>query len=76
MANSRNYWTSLNRDRLWCVTQEGTGQVMGMWLTQEAAWEACKRLARFSRGEAFLKGRDGSIRLRETYGNDPVRSVG
>lgn len=76
MANTKNFWTALKSDSRWHVTQEGTGKDCGSWSAQAPAWEECKRLARISKGEAFLKGRDGTIRERETYGNDPIRSPG
>jgi len=34
-------------------------------------WKYAKDKARDTKGEAFLKGRDGKIRERNTYGNDP-----
>ena len=75
-TNDRNYWTSLEHNGSWYVTQEGTLDLCGNWKTQDEAWKECKRLARLSKGEALLTGQDGLIRLRETYGHDPVGSPG
>jgi hypothetical protein len=44
--------------------------------TQAAAWKEAKKLARSSKSEALLHGRDGKIRERNTYRQDPPRTKG
>jgi hypothetical protein len=44
--------------------------------TQEDAWNQATQLARQNRSEALLHGRDGQIRERNTYREDPVQSKG
>lgn len=71
MANDKNYWTSQREDGQWAVQKEGGERASSLHKTQAEAWEAAKQNARQTGGEAFLKGRDGKIRERNTYGTDP-----
>jgi uncharacterized protein DUF2188 len=63
-------------DRGWAVTAEGASAPSAFFKTQSAAWEKAKAVARRERSEAFLHGKDGHIRERNTYGHDPERSKG
>lgn len=63
-------------DRGWAVTEEGAAAPSAVLKTQSAAWEKAKALARRERSEAFLHGKDGRIRARNTYGPDPERHKG
>lgn len=71
MPNPKNYWCSEHTDGWWYVQQEGAAGYISKHQTQAPAWEETKRLARASKGEAFLKGKDGKIRERNSYGDDP-----
>jgi len=71
MANDKNFWTQKRSDGKWEVKKEGAGRASKVTDTQADAWKYAKNKARSSKGEAFLKGRDGKIRERNTYGNDP-----
>ena len=71
MPSENDYWCKPRPDGKWAVAKEKAEQPSGVFETQAEAWEACKDLARESRGEAFLQGEDGQIRERNTYGNDP-----
>jgi len=44
--------------------------------TQAEAREAAREIARRNKRELFVNGRDGQIRERNTYGQDPRRSKG
>ena len=70
MSNRRNYWTTL-RDDGWAVQREGGHRASSVHASQDEAWGESRRLARGAGGEAFLQGRNGRIRARNTYGNDP-----
>jgi hypothetical protein len=66
-------------DKGWLVEVEGTGakrRARSNHRTQEAAWKEAKKVARGSKSEALLHGRDGKIRDRNTYGPDPRRTKG
>ena len=60
----------------WAVTEEGAAEPFAVFKTQSEAWEKAKSIARKERTEAFLHGRDGQIRERNTYGHDPTRHKG
>lgn len=70
-----NYWTS-KRGSEWAVKKEGSSRASSLHSTQAEAWNEARRLARGSGGEAFLKGQDGQIRARNTYGKDPFPPKG
>jgi len=72
---SDNYWTS-KRTAGWAVKKEGASRAASVHSTQSEAWTEARRLARGSGGEAFLKGEDGKIRARNTYGKDPFPPKG
>jgi hypothetical protein len=63
-------------ERGWAVTEEGGSAPSAVFKTQGAAWEKAKAIARRERSEAFLHGKDGRIRSRNTYSQEPVRSKG
>jgi hypothetical protein len=60
----------------WAVKEEGAAEPFAVFKTQSEAWEKAKSIARKERTEAFLHGRDGQIRERNTYGHDPTRHKG
>lgn len=60
----------------WEVKVEGTARARSTHDTQAQAWKAGREVARRAKAEAFLHGRDGKIRERNSYGRDPRRSKG
>jgi hypothetical protein len=60
----------------WAVKEEGATEPLAVFKTQSEAWEKAKSIARKERTEAFLHGRDGQVRERNTYGHDPTRHRG
>jgi len=60
----------------WAVKADGAAEPFAVFKTQSEAWEKAKSIARKERTEAFLHGRDGQIRERNTYGYDPTRHKG
>ncbi|WMS43671.1 DUF2188 domain-containing protein [Acuticoccus sp. MNP-M23] len=75
-ANEKNYWTQQRDDSRWETLKEGAERASKVFDTQAESWAYTKEMAQKSMGEAFLKGMDGKIRERNTYGNDPVSSKG
>jgi len=71
MPNNNNYWTQPRPDGQWESIREGARRATKVTDTQAEAWEDSRPRAREKGGEAFLKGRDGKIRERNSYGNDP-----
>lgn len=72
---SENFWTT-RRPRGWAVKKEGSTRASSVHKTQEAAWNETRRLARGTEGEAYLQGKNGKIRARNTYGKDPYPPKG
>lgn len=60
----------------WRVQVEGTGGARSTHKTQAEAAQTARRIARQSKAELLIHGRDGKIRDRSTYGRDPRRSTG
>ncbi len=76
MEPKKNYWTSKRTDGKWAVKHSGAKKATLLFNTQEEAWKEARRLARAVGSEAFLKGKDGKIRARNSYGNDPYPPKG
>ncbi len=76
MADDKNYWTQQRPDGKWESKREGGERASKVTENQAEAWDYSKSKAKESGGEAFLKGRDGKIRERNTYGKDPYPPKG
>ena len=76
MSISKNYWTQQRRDGKWETKREGAGRPLFVTDTQAQAWAYTKALAKAAGGEALLKGQNGRIRKRNTYGPDPYPPPG
>ena len=64
------------RDGKWAVRKEGAERVTRRYNTQGEAIDAAREIARKQRSEVFVHGRDGRIRERSSYGNDPFPPKG
>lgn len=60
----------------WAVRREGSERASSLHDTQAAAERAGRELARNSHTEFLLHGRNGQIRERDSYGNDPYPPPG
>jgi len=76
MPNEKNYWTQQRPDGKWESKREGADRASKVTDTQGEAWKHSKQRAADTKGEALLKGRDGKIRERNTYGKDPYPPKG
>ena len=76
MTSKKDYWTSKRNDGKWAVKHSGAQRASSLFDTQEQAWKEARRLARTSGTEAYLKDRNGKIRARNSYGNDPFPPKG
>ncbi|MGY8524221.1 DUF2188 domain-containing protein [Paracidovorax citrulli] len=56
----------------WNVSREGDSVPSSHHPTQEEAIEAATDVARRDRVELLVHGRDGQIRMRNSFGNDPA----
>jgi Uncharacterized protein conserved in bacteria (DUF2188) len=64
------------RDGEWIVEREGASRASSRHRTQAEADEGGRAVARREQVELIVHGRDGRIRQRESYGNDPGKSRG
>lgn len=55
----------------WAVRGAGSQRATSVHPTQRSAIDAAREIARSQRTELFIHGRDGRIRERDSYGNDP-----
>ena len=76
MPNKDNFWTSPREDGRWESQREGSQRPSRVFDTQREAWDYSRDRARTNGGEAYLQGRDGQIRERNTYGKDPYPPKG
>jgi uncharacterized protein DUF2188 len=60
----------------WKVERSGSERASSVHRTQAEAETEGRRLARADEVEFFLHGRDGRIRERDTYGQDPYPPKG
>ncbi len=55
----------------WAVRKGGAAKATSTHQTQADAIAAATRIARNQRTELYIHGKDGRIRERNSYGNDP-----
>ena len=70
MAN-RNNVHIVQRGNGWGTLREGGQRSSQVFDTQAQAIAAGREMARQGRGEMLTHGRNGQIRARDSYGNDP-----
>jgi hypothetical protein len=74
MANKGVHVTP--RENLWAVEREGGQRASSLHDTQAQAEAVGRAIARREKVEFFLHGRNGQIRERDSYGNDPYPPPG
>ena len=72
---AKDYWTTSHPDG-WQVKGSGNSRATSIHARQEDAWAETRARAKEAGGEAYLNGRNGKIRARNTYGNDPKSTKG
>lgn len=73
MSNAQHVVPSL---RGWMVKRAGVSRPSSRHATQDEAIAAAKDIARKERTELYIHGRDGRIRERNSYSNDPYPPKG
>lgn len=63
-------------DNGWAVRSAGSRRASSIHSTQDEAISAGREIARNQRSELFIHGRNGQIRERDSYGNDPFPPKG
>jgi len=59
------------RENGWAVRGAGNTRDTSHHATQAEAFDAAREIAKNQESEVFIHGKDGQIRERNTYGNDP-----
>ena len=62
--------------RKWSVRKAGSSRATKTFATQKEAIEKGREIARHQGTELYIHGRDGRIRERDSYGNDPTHRRG
>jgi hypothetical protein len=70
MSKNQNIWV-VTHSSGWAVKKEGIEQPVSTHKTQSAAIDEGRTIAQRNHSELFIQGRDGKIRDRDSYGNDP-----
>ena len=60
----------------WSVRKAGASRVTSTYRTQGEAITRARELAKDQSTELYIHGRDGRIRERDSFGNDPRKSKG
>lgn len=66
----KNQWVS-PRDGQWSVHGEGNMRDTKLFDTQREAQKYANEIAKNQGSEVIVQGRDGKIRSKDSYGNDP-----
>lgn len=66
----KNQWV-VQTDDGWGVRGEGNTKITSNHDTQQQAINAARQIAQNQKSELIIQGRDGKIRARDSYGNDP-----
>ncbi len=61
----------IRKDGQWVVEREGAARPTSRHATQKEAEQKGRAAAKRDKVEFLLHGRNGKIRLRDSYGNDP-----
>lgn len=71
MANKKNVSVQPTGDGDWGAKREGADRYSRRFDTQKEAIDAGRRMAQDSKGELSIRGKDGQIREKRSYGGDP-----
>jgi uncharacterized protein YdaT len=66
----KDQWVVRHGDK-WAVKGEGNKRATKVTDTQKQAISLAKEIAQNQKSELIIQGRDGKIRSKDSYGNDP-----
>ena len=67
----KNQWVSPRDKGKWAVHGEGNAKDTKIFDTQKAAQDYAIDIAKNQKSEVIVQGKDGKIRSKDSYGNDP-----
>ncbi len=71
VAGKNVHVTYSHADKIWNVKYAGEDKAIATFSTQEEAFEHGRDVAKQQKSELLLHGKDGAIREKNSYGNDP-----
>ena len=71
----KNQWDSRRPSGKWAVHGERNNRDTALYDTQAQANECAIEIAKNQKSEVIIQGRDGRIRSKDSYGNDPCPLV-
>lgn len=71
MTNNKGVHITPRDDGHWNVIRDGAQRASSVHSTQAEAADVGREAARRDQAELYIHGRDGRIRDRDSYGNDP-----
>lgn len=66
----KNQWV-VKRDSGWAVVGEGNSRATAVTRTQKEARDIARSIAKNQKSEVIVQNREGKIRSKDSYGNDP-----
>jgi len=73
--SGKNQWV-VPRDSGWAVRGEGNSKDTSHHRTQQEAIDAAREIAQNQQSEMFIQNKQGRIRERNSYGDDPYPPEG
>ena len=67
----KTQWVSPRGDGKWAVKSEGASRASKLFDTQAEAAAHAVDIATRTKSEVIIQGKDGKIRSKDSYGNDP-----
>jgi hypothetical protein len=72
MSKKPDVWVTQRDDGRWQVRRENADRASSIHETQGAANDRAAEIARHAGVERITQGRDGKIRSKDSFGNDPA----
>jgi len=66
----KNQWVT-KHPKGWAVKGEGNKRATKITKTQKEAINIAKKIAKNQKSELYIQNREGKIRSKDSYGNDP-----
>ena len=76
MPKKSNIAVEPRPDGRWAVQRDGSKRASSLHNTQKQAETAARAVAKRDEVELVVKGTDGAIQRRDSFGNDPARRKG
>ena len=71
MANKQNIAVEPRSDGRWAVQRDGSKRASSLHNTQRQAETSARAIAKREELELVVKGKNGTIQRRDSFGNDP-----